>query len=60
MPLKAFAYNRKKGMLTELNAVQFVRGVCGAKTRAYYLVVQVSDQRGSCLVERPARDGLCL
>ena len=28
-------------------------GVCGAKTRAY--LVQVSDQRGTCLVEKPAK-----
>ena len=37
MPVKACAY-RKKGMvlcLAELNAIQFVRGVCGTKTRAY-------------------------
>ena len=51
MPLKACVY-RKKGMvilpLGELNAIQLVRGVCGTTTRAYYLV-QVSDQRGTCL-----------
>ena len=50
MPLKACAY-RKKGMmilpLGKLNAIQFVRGVCGTKIRAY--LVQVSDQRGTCL-----------
>ena len=38
MLLKACAY-RKKGMmglsLAELIAIQFVRGVCGTKTRAY-------------------------
>ena len=41
-----------------VNAVQFVRGVCGTNTRAY--LVQVSDQRGTCLVEIPAKGGLCL
>ena len=42
----------------ELHAIQFVRGVCGANTRAY--LVQASDQRGTCLVETPAKCGLCL
>ena len=61
MPLKACAY-RKKGdecfCLAELNAAQFVRGECGTNTRAY--LVQVSDGRGTCLVEKPAKGGLCL
>ena len=30
----------------------------GTKTKAY--LVQVSDQRGTCLVETPAKGGLCL
>ena len=37
---------------------QFVRGVCGTKTRAY--LVQVSDQRGTCLVEKSAKGCMCL
>ena len=41
--------------LAELNAIQFVRGVCGTKTRGY--LVQVSGQRGTCLVETPAKKG---
>ena len=63
MPLKACAY-RKKGddafALRKLNAVQLVRGVCGANTRAY--LVQVGDRRGTCLlvVQIPAKGGLCL
>ena len=62
MPLKACAY-RKKGMpplLRGFARVQFVRGVSRTNTRAYYLVVQVSDERGTCLVEKPAKSGLCL
>ena len=59
MSLKACAY-RKKGMLLLRGIAhrQFIHGVCGANTRAY--LVQVSDQRGTCLVERPAKGGLCL
>ena len=38
--------------------VQFVRGVYATNTRAY--LVQASDQRGTCLVERPAKGGPCL
>ena len=46
--------------LAELNAIQFVRGVCGIGKRDYQ--VQVSDQRGTCRVEKPkpAKGGLCL
>ena len=47
----------RRSCLAESNAIQFVRGVCGTKTRAY--PVQVSDQRGTCLVEKPAKGGLC-
>ena len=51
MPLKARAY-RKKGMMllprVNLPAIQFVRGVCGTNTRSS--LVQVSDQRGTCLL----------
>ena len=60
MPLKACAY-RKKGMMLLPRGFargQFVRGVCGTKTRAY--LVQVSDQRGTCLVEKPAKGCMCL
>ena len=40
--------------------VLFVRGVSGTSKRVY--LVQVSDQRGTCLVEKPtpAKGGLCL
>ena len=41
-----------------MNAIQFVHGVCGTNTRAY--LVKVSDQRGTGLVEKPAKGGLCL
>ena len=62
MPLKACAYRKKEMMLfclAELNAIiQFVRGVRGTNTIA--CLVQVSDQRGTCLVEKPAKGGLCL
>ena len=56
MPLKACSY-RKKGMMLlprGIARVQFVRGVCGTNIR-----VQVSDQRGTCLVkvEMPAKKG---
>ena len=40
----------------ELNAIQFVRGACATNTRAY--LVQVSDQCGTYLVEKPAKKGL--
>ena len=30
----------------------------GANARDY--LIHVSDQRGACLVKRPAKDGLCL
>ena len=59
-PLKACAY-RKKGivpLLREFARVQFFRGVCGTNARAY--LVEVSDWRGTCLVERPEKGGLCL
>ena len=58
MQLKACAYRKKEIMfcLLRLNAIQFFRGVCGTNTRAY--LVQVSDQRGTCLVEKPAKGGL--
>ena len=49
---------RKIWDTAELNAIQFVRGVCGTNTSAY--LVQVSDQRGTCLVEKPAKGDLCL
>ena len=42
----------KKGRclcLADEQRVQFVRGVLGTNTRAY--LVQVSDQRGTCLIE---------
>ena len=61
MPLRQVRIGRKMGWwfyLAELNAFQFVRGVCGTNTRAY--LVQVSDQRGTCLGEKPAKGGLCL
>ena len=45
-------------LLREIARVQFVRGVSGTNTRAY--LVQVSGQRGTCPVERPAKGGLCL
>ena len=44
--------------LAELDAVQFVRGVCETSTKAY--LVRVSDQRGTCLEEKSAKGGLCL
>ena len=43
-------------LLLELARVQFVRGVRRTNTRA--CLVQVSDQRGNYLVERPAMKGL--
>ena len=60
MPLKACPIGKRVWcfFLAELHAIQFVRGVCGTNTRAY--LVQVSDQRRTCLVEKPAKDGLCL
>ena len=61
MPLKACAHRKKEMMLLPRGIeryIQFVRGVCGTKTRAY--LVRVSDQRGTCLVEKPAKGGLCL
>ena len=57
-----FAYTRrKKGtvlLLRGIARVHFVRGVCGTNARAY-LIQQVNDQRGTCLliVERPAKKG---
>ena len=45
-------------LLEELHTVSSVRGMCGTKTRAYK--VDVSDQRGTCIVERYAKGGLCL
>ena len=44
-------------LLQGIARFQFVRGVCETITRAY--LVQVSDQRRTCLVERPAKGGLC-
>ena len=61
MPLKACAYREKRDdafASRELNAIRLVRGVCGNNTRAH--LVQVSDQRGTRLAERPAKGGLCL
>ena len=57
---EACAYRKKGVMLLPrgMNAIQFVRGVCGTNTRA--CLVQVSDQRGICLVEKPAKGGVCL
>ena len=60
MPLKACAHIKKRMMpvLRGIARVQFGRGVCGTNTRAY--LVQASDQRGTCLVEIPAKGTLRL
>ena len=59
MPLKACAY-RKKGMILLPSGIErySVRPwrVVGTNTRRAYLV-QVSGQRGTCLVEKPAKKG---
>ena len=46
-------------LLRGIARVQFVRGVRETNPRANYLL-QVSDKRGTCLVERSAKGGLCL
>ena len=45
-------------LLREFADVQFVRGMSETNTRVY--LVQVSGQRGTFLVERPAKGSLCL
>ena len=64
MPLTACAY-RKKGddafasrISNNAFSSSVVRGVSGTITRA--CLVQVSDQRGTCLVAGHAKGGLCL
>ena len=56
MSLKACAY-RKKGddafASRNRTLFQFVRGECGTSTRAY--LAQASDQRETCLVDKPAK-----
>ena len=60
MLLEACAYS-EKGIcfcLAAWHVVQFARGLCETHTRA--CLVQVSNERGSCLVDEPANCGLFL
>ena len=48
----------KRGIcFADLHTVSSYPWLCGTNARAY--IVQVSDQRGTCIVDRLAKGGLC-
>ena len=59
MPVKACAQLKRDITFASRNCTRLVQPWLGGTMTKVYLV-QESDDRGTCLVERPAEGGLCL